>query len=83
MIDIPTRAAGETAFDWAARLSRAAGSLWATRPRTLRRLFGTAGPTPEQLAAWQADRRSWNARYRQIRKAWLAAIDESNRDGRS
>ena len=38
------------------------------RPRSLERLYGRRGPTPEQAAAHAEQVREWNRQYRALQK---------------
>ena len=41
-------------------------AVWATKPRPLKKLYGTQGPTPEQLEAWHAAYNAWSSEYRKV-----------------
>lgn len=41
-------------------------AVWQTKPRPLKKLYGTNGPTPEQLDAWNAAQRTWSSEYRKV-----------------
>lgn len=43
------------------------------KPHSLKRRFGSRGPTPEQAAAYEAEVREWNREYRAITKRLKAA----------
>ena len=45
------------------------------RPRSLERLYGKRGPTPEQAAAHAEQVRAWNRQYRALQKQ-LKAVEE-------
>ena len=45
------------------------------RPRSLERLYGRRGPTPEQAAAHAEQVRAWNRQYRALQKQ-LKAVEE-------
>ena len=42
------------------------------KPRSLERLFGKRGPTPEQRAAYEEQVREWSRQYRAAQKRWKA-----------
>ena len=50
-------------------------ALRARRPRSLERLYGRRGPTPEQAAAHAEQVRAWNRQYRALQKQ-LKAVEE-------
>lgn len=41
-------------------------AVWQTKPRPLKKLYGTNGPTPEQLDAWHAAYNAWSSEYRAV-----------------
>jgi len=43
------------------------------RPRSLERLYGRRGPTPEQRAVYEEQVREWNRQYRAAQKRWKEA----------
>ena len=63
-----------SASDWVQIMS----DLRDVKPRPLAKMFGTRGPTPEQLEAYTAKVREWNARYRYASKMQKAALVRDN-----
>ena len=43
------------------------------RPRSIERLYGKRGPTPEQRAEYDVQVREWNRQYRAAQKRYKAA----------
>ena len=58
-----------------ADITRQLDALRARRPRSLERLYGRRGPTPEQAAAHAEQVRAWNRQYRALQKQ-LKAVEE-------
>lgn len=56
--------------------------LWSTRPRPIKKRFGLRGPTPEQLAAHQAEVHAWNAAYRKASKMQKQTLEKENAEWR-
>ena len=67
-----TRDEVNRAYDEADRLRRA-------RPRSIQKVFGTNGPTPEQKARYDSDVKEWNKQYRKNQKDLKAGIEKSNK----
>lgn len=49
-----------SAADWSREMTR----LFRIKPSSIKKMFGTNGPTPEQKVKYDADVRAWNAAYR-------------------
>ena len=58
-----------------AAITRQLDALRERRPRSLERLYGRRGPTPEQAAAHAKQVRAWNRQYRSLQKQ-LKAVEE-------
>ena len=58
--------------DYAA-IVRQLDELRERRPRSLERLYGKRGPTPEQRAAYEEQVREWSRQYRAAQKRYKAA----------
>ena len=58
-----------------AAIVRQLDELRERRPRSLERLYGRRGPTPEQAAAHAEQVRAWNRQYRALQKQ-LKAVEE-------
>lgn len=50
------------------------------KPSTLKKRFGSNGPSPEQLLEYQAEVKTWNSAYRKASKAWTEAREQSIRE---
>lgn len=45
-----------------------------TQPRPIKKLYGTKGPSPEQLADYKAYAKRWNSEYRRLGKLQKEAL---------
>lgn len=61
--------------DW----GKEAGDLFRRKPRSLKQRFGSNGPTPEQLIAYNNEVREWNSAYRKATRNHKAQPEESNK----
>jgi len=64
-------------------LLRKLGELDKVKPRPLAKLYGSAGPTPQQKAAWEDRTRAWNRETSAIRRKLPALLDKSNAEFRA
>lgn len=65
-----------SSYDWLDEIER----LRAAKPRPIRKLFGEAGPTADQLADYRAEERSWNAAHRHARSRYAKALAAEERE---
>ena len=52
--------------------------LRAVKLRPIAKLFGKRGPSPEQLATYKEEARTWNHAYRRATKAYKEGVEISN-----
>lgn len=64
----------QTLREWSDRLT----VLRLKKPRPLAKLYGSNGPTPEQLTTWNTEVREWNKAYRFAAKRHAVLLKESN-----
>jgi len=64
-------------------LLRKLGELDKVKPRPLAKLYGSAGPTPQQKAEWEDRTRAWNRETSAIRRKLPALLEKSNAEFRA
>lgn len=74
--DLPTM--GSSAPRSAADLAREMSDLQAVKPRPIKKLYGSKGPTPDQLKTWEQEMREWNRKYRAASNQQKLALDRDN-----
>jgi len=65
---------GKTAREWSNEMTR----LRDIKPRPIEKLYGTNGPTTEQLEKWKSDMREWNKLYGRVSRNQKVALQLSN-----
>jgi hypothetical protein len=59
-------------------VSRAVTELDKHKPRPINKLYGTRGPTPEQLVSWTEKNRAWNRERARLSKLHKTLLARSN-----